>query len=723
MTDTDMQQAAGDIGFSLGDDGIAVLTLDVPGERMNILKESFFAAAAEALDKIENDDAVKAAVIVSGKPDSFVAGADIHIIQSIETAEQAAMLCRRGHDLMNRIAGSRKPFVAAINGLCLGGGFEMALACHARILTDHPKTAVGLPEVQLGVLPGFGGTQRLPRLAALPQALDMMLTGRQVNAKKARRLGIADEVVPQALLLQVAAQRAGRLAGRDAGAQRRDRSLLSIDGWRRLLLEGNRFGRKLVFDQAHKQMMAKTHGNYPAPKRILEVVRRGLDMPLPQALDNEIQAFAELAVTPECKQLINVYFAHTALKKETFVKEGVEARPVNKVGVLGGGLMGSGIAIVSLEKAGADVRIKDVNDDGLRNSMRRAHEYYQARIKRGAIRRTDAAHKLNRLTGALDYSGLAGADLVVEAVFEDLKLKKQMVKDIESLGNEHTVFASNTSSIPLKDIARGSTRPQNIIGMHYFSPVEKMPLLEVIRHNRTSEETIATAVAFGKRQGKTVIVVKDVAGFFVNRVLFPYINEAGYMVMEGVPIDAVDKAMVKWGFPVGPFKLLDEVGVDVGAKVQQILEKAYGARMQGTGIVGKMLEAGRIGKKAKKGFYDYGKKAKGKSVDPDVYKVLGVTPGTAPDGQAIMTRCSLPLLNEAARCLDEKVIPSARDGDIGAVFGIGFPPFRGGPFRHADDLGAATVVEQLRELEKQHGERFAPAEGLVKQAEDGGRFY
>lgn len=721
--ETRTQQSTGDIGFSLGDDGIAVLTVDVPGERMNILKETFFASADEALSEVESNDAVKAAVIVSGKPDSFIAGADIHIIESIRTTQQAAELCARGHDLMNRIAGSRKPFVAAINGICLGGGFEMALACHARVLSDHPKTTVGLPEVQLGVLPGFGGTQRLPRLVELPQALDMMLTGRHVGAKKARRLGIADEVVPQALLLHAAVQRAGRLARGGLSKKPRGASLLSVVGWRRLLLEGNRYGRRLVFGRAHQQMMAKTHGNYPAPKRILDVVNQGLDMALADALDNEIRGFAELAVTEESKQLINIYFAHTAIKKETFVKDGVEARPVTKVGVLGGGLMGSGIATVSLDKADVDVRIKDISDDGLRQSMQRAHQYYQSKVRRGSISRTDAAHQLNRLTGTLDYSGLSGADLVIEAVFEDLKLKKAMVKDIESLGNEHTVFASNTSSIPIKDIARGSGRPQNIVGMHYFSPVEKMPLLEVIKHNRTSAETIATAVQFGKRQGKTVIVVKDVPGFFVNRVLFPYINEAGYLVSEGVPIDVVDKAMVGWGFPVGPFKLLDEVGVDVGAKVQQILEKAYGARMQGTSIVARMLDAGRIGKKAGKGFYDYSGKSKGKSVDPSVYKVLDVSPGADIDERTIMARCSLPLMNEAARCLDDKVIQSARDGDIGAVFGIGFPPFRGGPFRHMDSVGAAAVVEQLREFEKQHGERFTPTAGLVELAEEAGRFY
>lgn len=714
-----------DISVSVGDDGVAVLTIDVPGERMNILKESFFDAADRALAEVENNEAVKAAVIVSGKPDSFIAGADIHIIESIDSTGRAAELCRRGHALMNRVAASRKPFVAAVNGVCLGGGFELALACHARVLSDHPRTAVGLPEVQLGILPGFGGTQRLPRLIELPQALNLMLTGRQVDARKARRLGIADEVVAQPLLLQVAVQHALRLV-RHRGGDRRPwwKSLLSAAFWRRLLLEKNRVGRKLVFDRARKQMLAKTRGNYPAPERILNVVTRGLEVSLERALEVEIEGFAELAVTPESKQLIGIYFAHTALKKETFVAEGVQARPVKKVGVLGGGLMGAGIAMVSLDKADADVRIKDINDDGIRKSMKHAHDYYRDKVRRRSISRSDADRKLARLTGTLDYSGLKSADLVVEAVFENLDLKKQMVADIEALGNGNTVFATNTSSIPLKDIAEGAARPQNIIGMHYFSPVEKMPLLEVIRHEGTSEETIATAVEFGKRQGKTVIVVKDGAGFFVNRILFPYINEAGYLALEGVPLDTIDRAMVQWGFPVGPFKLLDEVGLDICAEVQQILEKAYGARLQPTAIIERMLEDGRKGKKSRKGFYDYGRKAGGRQLDLSVYPVLGVTPARdTPDQEEIALRCILPLLNEAALCLEEQVIARARDGDIGAVFGIGFPPFRGGPFRTLDSLGAAKAVERLRELEKAHGARFAPAGALVRLAESGGRYH
>ncbi len=713
-----------DILLATGEDGVAVLTIDVPGERMNILRESFFPAALSAIDSVLQDDSVKAAVIISGKPDSFIAGADIHLIEEVETQQRAEEMCQMGHAIMDKIAQSPKPFVVAINGVALGGGFELALACHYRVVSDSPKTAVGLPEVQLGVLPGFGGSQRLPRLIGIAPALDLMLTGRHVKAKKAKKLGLVDEVVPNSILLSVAVKKALGFVSKPLTRETSPKAMMSPKGLQQLLLEKNPFGRNVLFQQAQKRLLAKTKGNYPAPEKIIDVVRYGIAKPLKEAMRYEIEKFGELAVTPQAKQLMRLYFAQTALKKETFVNNAeVQPKAVSHMGVLGGGLMGAGIAVVSLDRADADVRIKDVSDKGIRGAMRHVDNYYKNKIKRRSISRADAARKLSCFTGSLDYSGFGKVDIVIEAVFEDLQLKRQMVKDIEACTRENTIFATNTSSIPVKDIVRGAERPENIIGMHYFSPVEKMPLLEIIRHNRTSEETIATCVQFGKRQGKTVIVVKDVAGFYVNRILFPYINEASQLAMEGVAIDAIDKAMVKWGLPVGPFKLLDEVGVDVGVKVQHILEKAYGERMRGSGMVDKLIAEERYGKKVKKGFYDYGKESRGKQVDQSVYNVLGVSPGKQLSQGDIVNRCISPLLNEAALCLEKGVIGSARDGDVGAVFGIGFPPFLGGPFRYIDAVGPASIVQRLTAYEQQFGERFTPAPGLVKLAEAGRSYY
>jgi 3-hydroxyacyl-CoA dehydrogenase/enoyl-CoA hydratase/3-hydroxybutyryl-CoA epimerase len=711
-----------DVTVEVRKDGVAILTIDVPGERMNILKESFFPAAQAALDEVEKNPAIKAAVIISGKSDSFIAGADINIIKSLQTVEEAAGVCRLGHSIMDRIAASKKPYIIAIHGVALGGGCELALACHARVLSDDPKTALGLPEVNLGVLPGFGGSQRLPRLIGIASALDMMLTGKHIYAKKARSMGLADEVVAKPILEQVAIKFALDRVNNPGAKKKTPWSFyLSPKGLQSLALEKNPFGRKLVFSQARKQVYSKTRGNYPAPEKIIEVVEYGIGTGMTEALNREIRRFAELAVTPQAKQLMNIYFAHTALKKETFVDAAVKPLPVRKLGILGGGLMGAGIAMVSLDKAGVDVRIKDIADKGIRASMKHAFDYYLDKVKKRILSRPDAAQALNRFTGTLDYSGFKSNDLVIEAVFEDLKLKQQMVSDIEALGNDKTVFATNTSSIPIRDIAQNAKRPERIIGMHYFSPVEKMPLLEIIRHAGTSDETIATAVTFGKQQGKTVIVVKDVAGFYVNRILFPYINEAGHLAMEGVAIDEIDNALVNWGMPVGPFKLMDEVGLDVGVKVQHILAQAYGKRMQASDMVDKLIADQRLGKKVKKGIYDY--KSGGKQVDPSVYTLLGIKPGKSMPAAEIAERCMLPLLNEAALCLEEKVITSTRDGDIGTVFGIGFPPFRGGPFRYMDILGTGAIVSKLKQYQQQYGERFKPAPNLDKMAQANQKFY
>ncbi len=718
------EQDQADITVAVGEDGVAVLTIDVPGERMNILRAGFYDAAHAAIDEVLANNAVKAAVIISGKADSFIAGADIKMIQAMATAEEAAEKARVGHGIMNKIASSRKPFVAAIHGVALGGGCELALACHGRIVTDDAKTALGLPEVQLGVLPGFGGSQRLPRLIGIANALDMMVTGKHVRAKKAKRMGLVDDVVPNSILLTVAAKKALSLVAGRSAKKTSFKEYLSVQGMQRLLLEKNAFGRKILFDQARKKIIAKTKGNYPAPEKIIDVVQYGIERDIEVALENELQGFGYLAVTPESKQLIGIYFSHTELKKETFVADpAIQAKPVSNIGVLGGGLMGGGIAAVSLDKADAAVRVKDIRDDGIRGVFKHIYDYYQARIKRRIISRPDAKRKLNSLTGSLDYAGFSEADLIIEAVFEDAGLKRQMVSDIEGLGDKDIVFATNTSSIPIKDIARGAKRPENIIGMHYFSPVEKMPLLEIIKHTKTADQTIATCVKFGKQQGKTVIVVKDVPGFYVNRVLFPYLNEAGHLAMEGVPLEDIDKAFVRWGMPVGPFKLMDEVGIDVGIKVQHILEEAYGERMQASEMLDLLVDAKRLGKKVKYGFYDYTGKSKGKQIDESVYQVLKVAPNKKMSAEDIVHRCMLPLLNECALCLEKKVISNARDGDIGAVFGIGFPAFRGGPFRYIDSLGAAVVVEKLQAYQASLGERFSPAPSLLKLAESKKSYY
>lgn len=707
----------------LGEDGIAVVTIDLPGESQNTLKAAFITEAHALLDRLEQDSAVQGVVFISGKPGSFIAGADINMLQACRTAAEATELSKAGQRFFDRLANFKVPMVAAIDGACLGGGLELALACHGRICTDQPKTALGLPEVMLGVLPGSGGTQRLPRLIGIPAALDLMLTGKHLNAQKARRLGLVDDVAPATILLPSAIALAKKL--RSTRPVRNNASLFSVKGLTKLALEDNPLGRRILFQQAREQVLGKTRGHYPAPLRIIDCVEIGASRGLKKGLEAEALGFGELAVTPQARQLMHLYFATTALKKDSGVADArVQPRPVRKVGVLGAGLMGAGIAYVTANKARVPVRLKDKEAAGLNRGMAYLDRLLQKRLKRRSITSFEAGLERHRVMPTLDFSGFHNVELVIEAVFEDLPLKHRMIADVEAHCPATTIFATNTSSIPITKIAAAAQRPENVIGMHYFSPVEKMPLLEVITTPQTAPEVIATTVDFGRKQGKTVIVVQDGAGFYVNRILAPYMNESGYLLAEGVAIDAIDQALVQFGFPVGPLTLLDEVGIDVGSKVGPILHQAFGERMKAAGVADRLLADGRYGRKSKKGFYRYEGVKKGeKPVDKTVYGVLGVSGAKAMDAQEIVERCVLLMLNEAARCWDEGVIRSARDGDIGAVFGIGFPPFLGGPFRYADSLGIAELLAKLEHYRQRLGERFAPAEILVRMARENRTFH
>lgn len=695
------------------DSGIAILSMDVPNETMNILKAEFSAEIATLLTQIEEDDAITGIVLTSAKDNSFMAGADVSMLEACTSAASATAIASSGQQMFCRITDLNKPVIAAIHGPALGGGLELALACHARVCSDDPSTQLGLPEVQLGLLPGSTGTQRLPRLISLQQAIKMMLTGAPVRAKQALKYGIADAVVPRSILLAEAEKMA--LAGKP---KRRlpKQSLINR------LLENTSIGRSIVFSQAKKQMLSKTQGNYPAPVAILECIQTGLEKGLDKGLSIEAQRFGELVMSAESKSLRSLFFATTEMKKESGVAD-VPANKISKVGVLGGGLMGGGIAFVSATKGKVPVRIKDIQAQGIKNALQTAYAILHKRVKRRILSHSQMQQQLSLITGTTDYSGFKHVDMVIEAVFEDLTLKQNMVADVETHCQPETIFASNTSSIPIEQIAANAARPENVIGLHYFSPVDKMPLAEVIAHAGTSDETISTTVAFAKKQGKTPIVVKDGAGFYVNRILAPYMNEAAQMVLAGEPIDQLDKTLVKFGFPVGPIKLLDEVGIDVGTKIIPILQADFGDRFAAPDAFDKVLQDDRKGKKNGRGFYDYSSKHKGKTVDESIYALLNVTPNAQLNYDQIVQRSVYMMLNEAARCLDEGVIRSPRDGDIGAIFGIGFPPFLGGPFRYMDTIGLATLVERLNSFTALHGTKFTPAPLLIKMAKENQTFY
>ena len=693
------------------EDGIAVLTMDVPGDSMNTLKADFGDEISSILDDIENDDSIRGVVVASGKKDSFVAGADVTMLAACNDADEAETLSTAGQKLFDRMEGMKKTFVAAIHGPALGGGLELALACHYRVCSDSPKTQLGLPEVQLGLLPGSGGTQRLPALIGIQQAMKMMLTGAPVRAKQAKKYGIVDDMVPQSVLLDVAIE----MANKKIKKRELKKDLTAK------MLENTSFGRNILFKKAREQTLAKTMGNYPAPMYIIDCIETGTNNAR-KGYATEARLFGQLVMTPESKQLRQIFFATTDMKKESGI-EGVKPLKVNKVGVLGGGLMGGGIAFVTATKAKVPARIKDISPDGIAGAIRYSYDILNKKVKKRFMLKTEMQKQLSLLSGCLDYSGYKHNDMVIEAVFEDVNLKQKMVADVEAHCNEHTVFASNTSSIPIAQIAAQAKRPENVVGLHYFSPVDKMPLAEVIPHDKTSDQTISTTVEFAKRQGKTPIVVKDGAGFYVNRILAPYMSEAGFMAVEGQPLDSIDRALTKFGFPVGAFKLLDEVGIDVGTKIIPILKGQFGERFNAPEAFDKLLENDRKGKKNKSGFYDYKSKKPGKDIDDSVYKLLGVTPEKKYSDDTVVERCVLMMLNEAALCLQEDVIRNPRDGDIGAIFGIGFPPFLGGPFHYMDTLGIDHVVSRLEHYAQSYSDKYTPADILLTMRKEGKTFY
>lgn len=701
--------------LAVSPDNIAIVTIDVPGEKMNTLRAEFVNEVKNLLGELNALNELEGVVLISGKPDNFVAGADIRMIEACQTAGEASQLARAGQQVMAELSSLRVPVVAAIHGACLGGGLELALACHSRVCSDSPQTQLGLPEVQLGLLPGSGGTQRLPRLIGLPGALDMILTGKSLRPRQAKKCGLVDDVVPQSILLATAVSLAKK------GSQPAQPLPLKT----RFL--AGKLARTLIFNTARKKTLAKTQGNYPAAERILDVMETGLSSGMTNGLTAEAQAFGELAMTPESAALRSLFFASTDLKKDP----GSATPPVSvkRVGVLGGGLMGGGIATVTATKAGLPVRIKDINDKGINHALQYAWSMLDKKVRRRHLTASERNLQMARISGGTDYRGFGQCQLVIEAVFEDLALKQKMVSEIQEHCAPDTIFASNTSSLPIAEIARGADAPGRVIGLHYFSPVDKMPLVEVIPHAGTDAEVVSTVVALAKKQGKTPIVVGDCAGFYVNRILAPYINEAIRCLAEGEPIEHIDNALVKKGFPVGPLQLLDEVGIDIGTKIMPVLETAYGERFAAPqSAVRAILGDDRKGRKNGRGFYLYQAKTKNpfkankKQPDTSVYSVLGVTPRVSKPGEEIAERCLFLMLNEAARCLDENVLRSVRDGDIGAVFGIGFPPFLGGPFRYMDSLGASEVATRLTQLAERYGERFTPC-GLLQQMAKEGEFF
>jgi 3-hydroxyacyl-CoA dehydrogenase/enoyl-CoA hydratase/3-hydroxybutyryl-CoA epimerase len=709
-------------------DGVGIVWFDRPGEQPNLLDEAALEALAAVLERLENDAAIEAVVVASRKANGFIAGADITLFDQVDGPDAARELVARAQALIERLAHLRKPTVAAIHGGCAGGGLELALACDYRLASSDPRTSLALPEVRLGLLPALGGTQRLPRLIGLRLGLELLLTGKKAYWRNALRLGLVDSAVHREGLERAALQTARRLLAGQAQPPRL-RSPLER------LLESPP-ARELLFRRLEQVTLGRTRGNYPAPRRILDTVERTFGGPVSEGLKLEREVFAELLFTPQSRALRHLFFVDAATRRfpppgnrlgekvpGEQTSRGASGRgsalhdagnEVKRLGVLGAGLMGAGIAQVSTEPGRYQVVLKDRSLELAAHGKAGVHDGLSIRIGKG-LSHFERDMAVQRVALTDSYERYGGVDLTIEAVLEDLELKRRVLREVEAATGPGHIFASNTSSLPIEVLAQGSARPGNVVGMHYFSPVPKMPLLEVVRGPATSPKALATAVGVGLRQGKSVIVVADSPGFYVNRILAPYLNEALVVVREGTAIDEVDRAMEQQGFPVGPFRLLDNIGLELAVKVTEVLAPLFlrrDIRLEESGR--ELVAEGFGGRKSGRGFYIYLGDGK-RRVNEQAYSLLRPLPAPAaplPAAAELAERLLLMMVNEAHHCLHEGIIASPDDGDAGAVLGLGFPPFLGGPFHYTDSVGRRSIRDRLEELRSRCGERFRPAPGL-----------
>lgn len=697
-------------------DRIGWLVFDRPDSPVNLLSASVLrrldGLLAELESRIANGQLV-AVVVRSGKEGTFIAGADVSEISGVLSGAEARAASAAGQRIFRRLERLRVPTVACIDGTCLGGGTELSLHCDHRAATDRGSTRIGLPEVRLGLVPGFGGCVKLPRLIGIQKALGLILGGKPVSAERARRLGLVDRVLPHHAL-----ERALRELVADVIAGRVPRAAPD-PGLRDRLLERTPIGRRIVFGLARKRVRRETQGFYPAPLRAIDVVERTAGATADEAYRIESEALGELLVGDVSRALVRVFLLSQAAKRALPEEVLSLARPVEVAAVIGAGVMGG--AIAELAVAG-DVRtlLKDIDREALETGQRHAADLLHKAVKARVFTEEEAGLKLALLTGTLAYEGFGDVDLAIEAVVERMAVKQQVFRELEAAVGPDAVLATNTSSLSVTEMGTALDRPERLVGLHFFNPVHRMPLVEVIRAQRTGDPALATAFRFALDAGKTPVVVADRPGFLVNRLLGPYLGEAGRLIEEGVPVESIDGALTAFGMPMGPCRLLDEIGFDVARHAGREMAAAFGDRLAPAGVLDRLIEEGRLGRKNGRGFYRY-EDGRSKGADPEVSAMFGSGPRDVAE-ERIRSRCLWPMVNEASRALEEAVVASADLLDLAMVMGTGFPPFRGGLLRWADGEGLAGIHEGLTRLATELGPRFRPAPLLARLAEQNGTF-
>jgi 3-hydroxyacyl-CoA dehydrogenase / enoyl-CoA hydratase / 3-hydroxybutyryl-CoA epimerase / enoyl-CoA isomerase len=694
--------------------GIARITYDQPGSRANTLNQGVQTEFENILTQLDQTPNLQGLIFCSGKPGMFIAGADLKELASLKPAAlDARSLTLRGLAIMGRFEKLPCPTVALIDGACMGGGTELALAMDYRLAGSHPKCEIALPETKIGIIPGWGGTQRLARLIGPGPATDLIAAGETVSATRARDLGIVFDAVPSERLLA----EGRRLLAADAGAHLELRRKKSLPVG--LTAEQASF----TFETARSQILAKTKGHLPAPLAAVAAIEEGCNLPLDAGLAIETEHFVPLVGSPISRNLIALFFLNQRLAKDPGVADAsIAPKPVERVGVVGAGIMGAGIAGAHLVR-GIGALLVDVARPPLEKGLAAITKTLEARVEKKKLKPEEFVHALSRLTTSTSHAGLADCDVVIEAIVENEAAKASLLREIGGRLKPGAILASNTSTISIARLAESAPSPERFAGMHFFNPVDKMQLVEVIRGPKTDDGTVATLVALAKRLGKSPIVVRDCPGFLVNRILFPYLNEALALIEEGASPRAVDAAAVAFGMPMGPIALCDVVGLDTTRFAGDVLAAAFADRARSSPLLAELVRLGRLGQKSGAGFYAYPKGSRGVD-DPALEPILAKfrTVPRAHSADEILDRLLLPMLTEAVRVVDEQIVRTVSDVDMGLILGIGWPTFRGGLLRWADSLGLDVVVSRLAKYARL-GERFVPPASLVEMAKAGRRFY